>query len=259
MNFKKKLRLNLLNRIYSKPAKEDLLYLISRLQPVETDRELIRIGGESDGGYLVPNDLGGIEACFSPGVGGKSKFELDCADVGMKIFMADASVEAPAILDPRFNFEKKFIGRYSKKNFITLENWVNSAEIGEKADLLLQMDIEGFEYEVLNATSLQILKRFRIIIVEFHLLDNLGMPWYYHRTKKAFEKLLVNHTCVHIHPNNSCGISKILGVEVPGIAEFTFLRNDRIQEKRQVKSFPHPLDRDSVNAESVNLPEIWYV
>ena len=259
MNLKKRLKLFFLNKYYPRPTREDLLTLISQLQPVETDKELIRVGGESDGGYLVPNDLKGIEACFSPGVGGKSRFELECADLGMKIFMADASVDGPAYEDKRFNFQKKYIGGRKRKNFISLTDWINSTEAGDKAELLLQMDIEGFEYEVLNATFVQILERFRIIIIEFHLLDNLGMPWYYHRSKKAFEKLLVNHTCVHIHPNNSCGISQIHGVEVPGIAEFTFLRNDRIMEKRKVKSFPHPLDNDSVNAESVNLPEIWYV
>ena len=259
MNLKKRLKLFFLNKYYSKPTREDLLTLISQFQPVETDKELIRIGGESDGGYLVPNDLKGIEACFSPGVGGKSRFELECADMGMKIYMADASVDGPALSDKRFNFQKKFIGGHKKVNFITLENWIKSVGVHVEEDLLLQMDIEGFEYDVLNSTSIEVLKRFRVIIIEFHLLDNLGMPWYYHRSKKVFEKLLVNHSCVHIHPNNSCGITRIHGVEVPGIAEFTFLRNDRIKEKRKVKSLPHPLDRDSVNSESIDLPKIWYV
>lgn len=258
MNLRKRLKLFLLNKYYPRPTKENLLFLISGLKPIRTQKELIRIGGESDGGYLLPNDLEGIEACFSPGVGGKSQFELECADLGMKIFMADASVDGPAIEDKRFNFEKKFIGGLQKSNFITLESWINSAKVEEEADLLLQMDIEGFEYEVLNATPVETLHRFRILVIEFHLLDNLGMPWHYYRSKKAFQKLLTNHTCVHIHPNNSCGLTNIKGIEVPGIAEFTFLRNDRINEKSKIESLPHPLDRDSVNAEAFALPQIWY-
>lgn len=258
MKLKKRLKLLLLNKIYSNPSKEDLLTLISELRPVKTDRELIRIGGQSDGGYLVPNDLNGIEACFSPGVGGKSQFELGCAERGMKIFMADASVDGPAFEDKRFNFQKKYIGGKKRKDFISLTDWLNSVEVGEEADLLLQMDIEGFEYEVLKSTSIEILRRFRIIIIEFHLLDNLGMPWYYYRSKKAFQKLLSHHTCVHIHPNNSCGLTSIKEIEVPGIAEFTFLRNDRINEKEKIESLPHPLDRDSVSAEALVLPQIWY-
>lgn len=40
---------------------------ISKVRPVDCGIELIRIGGEADGGYLIPNDLEGIEYCFSPG------------------------------------------------------------------------------------------------------------------------------------------------------------------------------------------------
>jgi hypothetical protein len=49
--------------------------LIKRLHPVTTDKKLVRIGGEGDGGYLVPDDLDGVMACFSPGVGATASFE----------------------------------------------------------------------------------------------------------------------------------------------------------------------------------------
>ncbi len=40
------------------------------------------MGGENDGGYLVPDDLEGIEYCFSPGVSNIATFELDCLNRG---------------------------------------------------------------------------------------------------------------------------------------------------------------------------------
>ena len=46
--------------------------------PVKTEHELIRIGGSKDGGYLVPNDLSGIQACFSPGVSDLADFKKIC-------------------------------------------------------------------------------------------------------------------------------------------------------------------------------------
>src|SRR5262245_53497979 len=49
--------------------------LIKRLHPVTTDKKLIRIGEEGDGGYLVPDDLDDVVACFSPGVGAVASFE----------------------------------------------------------------------------------------------------------------------------------------------------------------------------------------
>ena len=39
----------------------DLLELITKLAPQDCGLELIRIGGPGDGGYLVPDDLDGIE------------------------------------------------------------------------------------------------------------------------------------------------------------------------------------------------------
>ena len=37
-----------------------LAALIARLHPVPCGHELIRVGSAHDGGYLIPDDLGGI-------------------------------------------------------------------------------------------------------------------------------------------------------------------------------------------------------
>jgi hypothetical protein len=67
----------------------DVRKLLEKLAPHESDKQLIRIGGEDDGGYLVPDDLQGIEYCFSPGVGKTSKFEKDLSNRGIHSFLAD--------------------------------------------------------------------------------------------------------------------------------------------------------------------------
>jgi hypothetical protein len=69
--------------------KNSLESLLHKLYPMSTDKELIRLGPEGDGGYLVPDDLAEIEACFSPGVSVISGFEKACADLGIKVFLAD--------------------------------------------------------------------------------------------------------------------------------------------------------------------------
>jgi hypothetical protein len=76
--------------------KGELLSLLKKLHPISSDKELIRLGPKADGGYLIPDDFVGIEACFSPGVGFLSGFEKDCAELGMEVFLADRSVEKPA-------------------------------------------------------------------------------------------------------------------------------------------------------------------
>jgi hypothetical protein len=74
------------------------------LRPFDVGYELIRVGDFGDGGYLVPDDLSGIRACFSPGVSKQASFELDMAKRGIPSFMADASVAGPAIGVPGAEF-----------------------------------------------------------------------------------------------------------------------------------------------------------
>lgn len=249
----------LLKRLYKKPDRTDIATLLQSLKPWNTENGLIRLGGNKDGGYLLPDDLENIEACFSPGVGTKSTFEKDCASLGMKVFMADGSVEKPLLTDDKFNFIQKFIGKKSKGDFITLQGWINSSEIDNQRDIILQMDIEGHEYDVILGVPKEILKRCRIIIIEFHMLTSVEYPYYFQRSKKVFDKLLKDHICVHIHPNNCCSSKFIHGFEIPGVAEFTFYRKDRFKKKINIESLPHLLDHDNLDsAESLRLAESWY-
>jgi len=108
--------------------------------------ELIRLGNNGDGGYLIPNDLTDIKYCYSPGVSSSVGFELDLLEHGIESFLADFSIENIPILNKKFDFEKKYIGheRGNSNDYITLESWINMKTPNE-ANLILQMDIEGGE------------------------------------------------------------------------------------------------------------------
>jgi hypothetical protein len=237
-----------------------VLKLIESLYPIQTQFELIRLGPSGDGGYLVPNDLEGIEACFSPGVDKISEFELDCLEHGMKIYMADKSVEKPNlnVSEDKYSFIKKFVGCTNNDDYITMDNWVKSNYPEEETELILQMDIEGGEYNSLINMSDSLINSFRIMIIEFHSLQNLWNPHHFNLSQAVFNKILQTHTCVHIHPNNYCGIDSRLNIEIPPIAEFTFIRKDRIKTKKFASNFPHKLDYDNTKKESIHLPQNWY-
>ncbi len=235
--------------------------MLKSLRPVATEHALIRLGPLGDGGYLVPNDLADLEACFSPGVGLVSGFESDCAAAGIRVFMADRSVTGPADTSDAFHFVRKHVGVSTNHDTITLDDWVAESLPGSKADLLLQMDIEGAEFDALWHTTDRLLARFRIIVVEFHEMHRFAEPAFLHRAAATFGKILRNHICVHIHPNNCCGSVEVAGVVVPRIAEFTFLRRDRVRKRWRpqfVESFPHPLDADNVPEKGfLPLPPDW--
>ena len=239
-------------------SKSDLLNLIDKLKPVSTNYELVRIGPEGDGGYLLPNDFDGIEAVFSPGVGDVSLFEDDCAKMGMNIFLADYSVDGPAMNNKKFSFLKKYIGSFNSEYFISLDDWVEKNNTSLDSDLILQMDIEGFEYETIYSMSGKLTDRFRILVIEFHELDMLFNKAYFTKISNAFEKILRTHSVVHIHPNNCCQCVRKGEIEIPPVMEFTFIRRDRIKKSKHVKQFPHKLDFDTTNKKRLTLPKCWY-
>ncbi|WP_370391172.1 FkbM family methyltransferase [uncultured Winogradskyella sp.] len=260
----KEQKVSLLSKDYvleEKVPDAQVIDLIKKLRPYNIGKPLIRMGPKRDGGYLVPDDLEGVVACFSPGVNKISEFEMDCYNKGMKIFLADKSVEKPRLSLPEteYSFLKKFIGCYNNEDFITLDKWVENNSMKKKEDLMLQMDIEGAEYMSLLNTSEDLLKSFRIIVLEIHNLHKFWNKEFFKLASTAFDKLLQNHVCVHIHPNNRSRLEVHNGIEIPSVAEITFIRNDRVKEKTPQTTFPHPLDVDNAtDREPIVLSELWY-
>lgn len=237
----------------------DVRELIERLKPLDCGKDLIRIGGDADGGYLLPDDLDGIDYCFSPGVGSLSDYESHLATLTIKSFLADYSVEFLPIHKPEFIFDKKFVGANDTETSFTLESWKNKYLPNYAGDLLLQMDIEGSEYEAIIATPLRLLNEFRIMVVEFHFMEKMFDPFVFGLYRACFEKILNNFHVVHIHPNNLCGSVKANDIEIPRMMEFTFYNKKRVSGTKRRNNFPHPLDRDNVSdRESLPLPKCWY-
>jgi len=232
--------------------------LLRELRPVHGCVELVRIGPDRDGGYLVPDDLEGISYVFSPGVSTESGFEASLADRGLPVFMADYSVAGPAVPHPRFVFDRKYVGCLTDERYMTLDDWHGAKARDADAELLLQMDIEGGEYETLLAVSAPLLAKFRVMIIEFHWLDELWSRPFFAVASRLFRKLLQTHSVLHIHPNNCCGSVKSGDIEIPRIAEFTLLRNDRLRGAGYRTTFPHPLDRPNVAKAPLHLPACWY-
>src|SRR5262245_6938190 len=175
--------------------------LIKRLHPVTTEKKLIRIGEDGDGGYLIPDDLDDVVACFSPGVGAVASFEAAIMTRGIPCYLADASVCGPPIHDMLIQFDKTFLGVVNDDATTTLDAWVKSSAptIG---DLILQMDIEGTEWQVFLNVSDDVLKRFRIIVVELHSLERLIDKMGFELMLAGLNKLLRQFYVVHNHPNN---------------------------------------------------------
>jgi hypothetical protein len=237
----------------------DIRELIQTLRPLDCGIDLIRIGSPTDGGYLIPDDLEGIKYCFSPGVSKSSDFESHMADRGVKSFLADYSVDKPATSRAEFTFDKKFLGSFDGGNYITLASWKDKYIRDYKGDLILQMDIEGCEYEVILNTPDSLLDQFRIVTIEFHHLNNLFDPFAFILFSSCFRKLLQYFYVAHIHPNNFRGSVKFGEIEIPEVMEFTFINKRRVSSTKPQCVFPHKLDvENKATYPPMPLPKCWY-
>lgn len=243
-------------------SKYELKKFINRFKEKFISCELIRIGSQGDGGYLVPKNLKDISYCYSPGVGFNACFEKELSDkYNIKSFMLDASVDEAPISGPNFEFLPKYLGSFSDNKFITLSNWLSETSGHNELGKILQMDIEGGEYDVLIYEDSKTLSSFSTMIIEFHFLQKLYTKDFLRMISSIFEKIYKYFSICHVHPNNCCGLAELDGIIVPRVMEITFIRNDYIDKCSNNKNILLPNKLDKKNQEDIEdiiMPEIWW-
>ncbi|MCP4506501.1 MAG: hypothetical protein GY826_08910, partial [Fuerstiella sp.] len=155
---------------------------------------------------------------------------------------------------------KKFVGAASGEHVMTLDGWVAEKCPGpDSGDLILQMDIEGAEYETLLATSSETLSRFRIIVLELHKLNHLDNRLFFKCVDAALSKVLEQFDVAHLHANNVGGLTRMAGIDVPRVAEITLLRKDRTVDKSPVLQLPNSLDAPNAACQQELIPpDYWW-
>jgi hypothetical protein len=241
---------------------DDVLKFIHRFSEMYVNTNLVRAGMEGDGGYLVPPVLDTCEACFSPGVGPTVDFEKWIIEHHpMPCFLADASVSQPPFAHDLIDFERKFVGSNNSNDYVRMKSWVDEKTSTNSQNLLLQMDIEGGEYAVLSRESASFWKRFNVMVIEFHFLENLFDRFFLQMLSSTFERLYENFRIVHIHPNNADMELNIRGIKVPRVMEITFL-NTALLDNQLLNApitLPNSLDMRNVpNSDDIVVDPIWY-
>lgn len=244
--------------VQKRPGRAPIQAVIDLLKPQASTCKLVRIGRKKDGGYIVPDDLEWVGACFLPGVANKSSFEAMLSKrFAIPGFLADASVDGPPDEVAGFDFEKLFLGQENDQTHIRLEDWVARKDPdGALGDRLLQMDIERAEYGVIAGTPREILNRFRIIVLELHGLHRLAERGSLTLLEVMFRKLTSTRQVVHFHPNNFRPAMRANGVALPRFLEVTLLRHDRSAPSGDPLVSPHALDRRNIPQKpEVGLPK----
>ena len=226
--------------------------------------DLIRIGKENDGGYLVSrSDISMSDVLISLGIGEDWSFEEDFADIkNVEVIAYDASINQkvffqrfikslllsvlllrnPKIIiyyirvflnykkfwgQPQNHHISKFVGiNTNDSNYCTL---LSILDCTKHKNIFFKIDIEGSEYRLLNTL---ILNQDRIsgLVLEFHNCD------LHINTIKAFIQNF-SLQLVHIHANNYAPIR--LDDGLPLVLELTFSKYCKVLNETYL---PHKFD-----------------
>ena len=115
--------------------------------------------------------------------------------------MYDHTIEKIKESNSKFHWKK--IGLTGKKeintNLKTLKDLIKENGHTQEKDMILKIDIEGYEWDSFLYMNLNILRQFKYIIVEFHFSDKYKSIY-----SKILKKLNKTHQILHLHCNN-CG------------------------------------------------------
>ena len=231
----------------------------------ESTKDLIRVGKENDGGYLVSKkDIENADVLIGLGISDDWSFEEDFRNFkNVRVYAYDASIDEKVFLKNFFKSLFKlnnpililknlktifsYLKFFSKtevthiKKFVGFNshspNNISMQKVFEKikyTNIFLKIDIEGSEYRILETL---LLNQSRIcgLVIEFHDID-----LHLDKIDKFIRDFSLN--LVHIHANN-CG-DLILESSMPLVLELTFSKYSSASIQR---SLPHELDNPNSN------------
>ena len=202
----------------------------------------IRVGGPGDGGYVMLEDFERIATAFSLGVGPNVDWDYDVAERGLLVHQYDHTVDASPRPHDGFRFHKRQITGLKTLGSETLESILDLAADRGPASNLLKIDIENEEWAVFANAPISTISAFSQILCEFHAFEFFHLDWHYETAHAALNNLKTAFEVVHVHGNNSAGMTKIGGRILPYVVEVTLINRDRYETVAARDVFPTAID-----------------
>ncbi|MBR4574849.1 MAG: FkbM family methyltransferase [Lachnospiraceae bacterium] len=235
--------------VYSqKLTSTELSDLKKFLAPMKIHRfdkmNLIRVGGDADGGYVMHDDLCG-KVAYSIGIGDEISWDKDMADRGYDLFMYDFTVDKLPFENDRFHFFKKGItgSRIDDPIFCTLDEAMEQNGHDGLLGMILKMDIEGGEWEFFEKVDDKLLQQFDQLVFEIHGLLRSDRWAYY---GACLERLGRTHSLIHVHANNYSKYALIDGLRLADCMELTYVRNAGQEFEFDDSTLPRKTDRPNI-------------
>ena len=199
-------------------------------------KEKILLGDYGDGSYVLLNNLEGIKIAYSFGIANQISFDKALADKGIDVYMYDHTINKLPFENAKFHWKKIGICSESHKklNMKTLNELLIENGHEKEKDMILKIDIEQNEWEILNEISLEILNKFKYIILELHFWDLNKYEIYINCLKKLME----NHQAFHIHCCNCVGLLSIGENPICNTLEISYIIKEGNNFKKDNSLYP---------------------
>jgi hypothetical protein len=232
---------------------------LSLLTPFDIDRPKIRIGPNTDGGYILADCISPAQTVLSYGIGTEYRCDIELAERGHDVYMFDHTIEAIQPGNKQLNFFREGVagGTDISQNLFSIKDHLHRHQIrGDQ--LILKMDVEGAEFDALEAVPDDTLDRFEQIVFEVHSLNNLDDPDFRNRFRRIFRRLNSTFTLFHVHANNydgPNGLAIVSGIPVSPLLELSYVRSARVHRRASQTLYPTALDYPNVQGKDKLL---WF-
>lgn len=191
-------------------------------------KELIRIGRDNDGGYVMLKDFSPNTHAYSFGIADDVSWDAAIAEMGLKVYMYDHTIgNSPRNFKNGTFYSIGISGKDSADgNVLSIRTILEKSGDIQKKDLLLKMDVEGAEWEFILETPSCILENFAQMTFEFHGLLNKNKQ---ELVIEALAKLNKTHQVIWVHGNNAKHAYNAKGLILPYLLEATYVSKKKYE------------------------------
>ena len=196
------------------------------IRKVAGQKNLVRVGREYDGGYIMLDDFANNMHAYSFGIADDVSWEEDISEKGMKVFMYDHTIEdLPKQVKGGVFHKIGISGKDDLDNhLLSMETILDRNDDVEKDQLILKMDVEGAEWDFLRETSSDILECFAQMTFEFHSVLDLAKQ---KQIVDVLSKLNKTHQVIWVHANNCSHAYTADGLVLPNLLEATYVNKKK--------------------------------
>lgn len=222
--------------------------IIPLLSPMDiTGAKYRRVGRDYDGGYVMVDDsFSKVDAAYSFGISDDVSWDEEIAGLGIDVYMYDHTISKLPKENSRFHFFREGVtGDPREEGLETLSNLIDRNGHKEFKNLLLKMDIEGYEWSVFEETPSSVMSQFSQIVIELHGLIPSRTKADLSKVLSVLQKINRTHQSVHVHANGHCPISWLGDLVLPHLLEVTYIRRVDYADKlvKNTRTFPTHIDQ----------------